>query len=94
MYSGFLPSTTDKTDPTLANQMFFWMYVAQDYENAPLVIWLDGGPGLSSQFGNFLVNGPLRIERTGDGPDDFNVTRAPQGSWADAATVIYVDQPG
>ena len=48
MYSGFLPSTTDKTDPTLANQMFFWMYVAQDYENAPLVIWLDGGPGLSS----------------------------------------------
>ena len=57
------------------------MYPAADYENAPLAIWLNGGPGASSQFGNFLLNGPLRIERTGNGSSDFNVTLAPQGSW-------------
>lgn len=28
---------------------------------APVVVWLNGGPGSSSMFGNFLENGPLII---------------------------------
>ena len=81
MFSGYLWSYVD-TNPIYNNLMFFWMYLADDYKNAPLIFWLDGGPGRSSQFGNFLVNGPLKIERTGNGTDDFNVTLAPEGSWA------------
>ena len=73
--------------------MFYWMYPAEDFENAPIAIWLNGGPGKSSTFANFLLNGPLRIERNGTTSSDFRVYLNPEGSWVDNATMIYVDQP-
>ena len=73
--------------------MFYWMYPAADFDNAPLAIWLNGGPGASSSFANFLMNGPMRIERTGTTSSDYRVYLAPQGSWVEAATMIYIDQP-
>ena len=39
------------------------MYPAKD-EDAPVIIWLNGGPGASSMVANFLFSGPLRIDRT------------------------------
>ena len=35
--------------------------------NDPLVIWLNGGPGASSTFSNFLMTGPMRVDHYGDG---------------------------
>ena len=67
------------------------MYPHADFENAPIAIWLNGGPGASSSFANFLMNGPMRI--TQDSQDNYIVSLAEQGSWVDAATMIYVDQP-
>jgi len=65
-------------------------------KNTPVAIWLNGGPGASSTFANFLLNGPLHISMNvtdTDGTEAFayNVTNNPQGSWADIATMIYVD---
>ena len=60
-YAGTLPSNTDET-----HQLFFWMYPAED-EDAPVIIWLNGGPGASSTFANFLFNSPLRISETPGG---------------------------
>ena len=73
--------------------MFYWMYPAADFDNAPVAVWLNGGPGASSSFANFLMNGPMRIERTGTETDNYLVTLAPEGTWVDAATMIYIDQP-
>lgn len=69
------------------------MYPAEDFDNAPIAIWLNGGPGASSSFANFLMNGPMRMSRTGTTSADYLVNLAPQGSWVDAATMIYIDQP-
>ena len=88
MYAGTLPSNADGS-----HQLFYWMYPAADFDNAPLAVWLNGGPGASSTFANFLMNGPMRIEKTGDTDADYKITLAPQGSWVDAATMIFIDQP-
>jgi carboxypeptidase C (cathepsin A) len=59
--------------------------------NAPIAIWLNGGPGASSIFANFLMNGPMRIERTGTNDEDFRMYVNPEGSWVDTATMIFID---
>ena len=68
MYAGTLPSNADGS-----HQLFYWMYPAADFDNAPLAIWLNGGPGASSTFANFLMNGPMRIEKTGTTDADYRV---------------------
>ena len=47
------------------HNLFFWMYPAKDAD-APVSIWLNGGPGASSTFANFLFSSPLRISQSGD----------------------------
>lgn len=72
--------------------MFYWMYPAEDEANKPITLWLNGGPGASSTFANFLMNGPMRINQTGAGVDDYIVFLA-DASWVEATTMIYIDQP-
>jgi len=71
--------------------MFYWMYPAVS-ASSPITIFLNGGPGASSTFANFLMNGPMRINQTGAGVDDYIVYLA-DDSWVDATTMIYIDQP-
>ena len=91
MYSGFVNfPVTDK----LNNNMFFWLFKnTKTVESPDLVIWLDGGPGSSTIEGMFIGNGPLRISSTGTGVDDYKIFLNPEGSWADNADVLYIDQP-
>jgi carboxypeptidase C (cathepsin A) len=86
-YAGTLPSNADET-----HHMFYWMYTAKDAD-APVAIWLNGGPGASSTFANFLLNGPMRITKTGSSQNDYQVSLAEEGSWVDSAHMVYVDQP-
>ena len=69
------------------------MYPADDFENKPIAIWLNGGPGASSIFGNFLEIGPMRLERVNDTDSGYNLYLAPEGSWVEEATMIFIDQP-
>ena len=40
--------------------MFFWFFPAEESpETAPVVIWLQGGPGGSSMFGALKLHGPI-----------------------------------
>ncbi|XP_031635907.1 venom serine carboxypeptidase-like [Contarinia nasturtii] len=44
------------------SNMFFWFFPAKvNTDNAPVVLWLQGGPGASSLFGLFTENGPYSI---------------------------------
>jgi hypothetical protein len=74
-----------------SHNLFYWFFRHPNPE-APLVLWLNGGPGATSMFGLFLENGPLRVERTGPGEDQF-VLKPAEKSWADDYNLIFLDQP-
>ena len=53
---------------------------------APLVIWLQGGPGGSSLFGLFIEHGPYYVNK-----DQQVVAR--NITWAESYNMLYIDQP-
>ena len=59
-------------------------------KDIPTVLWLNGGPGSSSQLGNFLELGPFWL-KTSDSKA-FDITRN-NNSWVRDYNVIFVDQP-
>jgi carboxypeptidase C (cathepsin A) len=73
--------------------MFYYFFQARTtggapvpLPSAPLVLWLNGGPGCSSLVGLFLENGPYRVTP--------KLTLVPANhSWTSVAHMLYVDSP-
>lgn len=70
--------------------MYYSFFSAQAHsitvpdQRVPLIIWLQGGPGGSSQFGAFTELGPIRItNRTYQSPYSWNIL----------GHTIFIDQP-
>lgn len=79
-YPGFV-KLNDKSD------IFYWLFESRhNPSTAPLVIWLTGGPGCSSELALFTENGPYWIQ------DDLNLTRN-EHSWNNNSNLLFVDQP-
>jgi len=71
-----------------ASKYFFWLFESKnDPVNDPLIMWLSGGPGCSSQLALFAENGPCQVNK--DGTD----TIPNPYSWHQKANVVWVDQP-
>ena len=88
MYSGFV-EVEHETDSNL----FYWFFRNEDGNSkAPLVLWINGGPGSSSMLGNFLENGPLKLVKD-DSTGDVSVHSLKGQAWSAVANVVYVDQP-
>ena len=66
--------------------MFYWFYRTthpDGYLNRPIILWLQGGPGLSGTgHGNFLEIGPLNQN-----------LEARNVSWIQTANILFVDNP-
>ena len=81
---------------TVGNEhnLFYWYFESRnDPTTDPLVIWLSGGPGCSSQLALFAENGPYVVRNTGT-PMAKNLSlELNRASWNANATVIWVDQP-
>ncbi|CAI2361512.1 unnamed protein product [Moneuplotes crassus] len=87
MYSGFV-QVHQQTDSSL----YYWFFRDESLsDTAPLFIWLNGGPGASSQIGNLMELGPLKLVRTGSG--DIQVHSLTGQAWTEAANIIFLDQP-
>lgn len=81
-YSGYL--TVDKR---FNSNMFFWYFPAQsDSTNAPVVLWLQGGPGATSLIGLFGENGPFTVKNK-------HGLKLRKFSWTQNHNVIYIDNP-
>lgn len=79
--SGYIPINQNQS-------MFFWLFEARkNPDTAPLVLWLNGGPGSSSMIGLFQENGPCRIKLDSSGLDNNPY------SWTESANMLYIDQP-
>lgn len=86
-YSGYI-TTNKETNGNL----FFWFFPAEsDPSSAPVVMWLDGGPGSSSMFSLFLVNGPFFT--TVDENDVLTGVAENPYSWHKKVNIMYVDNP-
>jgi cathepsin A (carboxypeptidase C) len=80
-YSGYLDIAEDK-------HLFFWFFEARFRpDEAPLVLWLNGGPGCSSSTGLLFELGPCNIA------DGGRSTTRNQHSWNTHANMIFLDQP-
>ncbi|XP_043246485.1 venom serine carboxypeptidase-like [Amphibalanus amphitrite] len=82
-HSGFI--TVDKERNS---NLFFWFFECQQASprEAPILLWLQGGPGASSLYGLFIENGPF------DADADLNLV--PRNlSWTNTHNVLYIDNP-
>lgn len=79
-YSGTLPINNK-------GSLFYWLFESRrDPSTDPLVLWLNGGPGCSSEEGLFTENGPYNVNQ------DLTLESNPY-SWTNVANVLFVDQP-
>ncbi|KAI1305189.1 putative serine carboxypeptidase CPVL [Halotydeus destructor] len=82
-YSGYL--TVNKTDNS---NLFFWFFPNQ-LKTAPILLWLQGGPGAPSMFAIFNENGPYVVQK--NWKSDPVLLR--EYAWTNYYHVIYIDQP-
>lgn len=80
-YSGYADVDDDQ-------HIFWWFFEARngDPSEAPLTVWINGGPGSSSMIGLFQELGPCGV-----GPDmkPFNNPY----SWSNSSNLLFIDEP-
>ncbi|XP_054280674.1 venom serine carboxypeptidase-like [Macrosteles quadrilineatus] len=81
-YAGFFT-----VDPAYNSNMFFWFFPAyQNNASAPVILWLQGGPGATSLYGLFAEHGPFSVKRK-------HGLKLREYTWTHDHNVIYIDNP-
>merc|ERR1711869_49568 len=70
-----------------STKYFFWLFESKaDPTKDPLIMWLSGGPGCSSQLALLAENGPCTVNKQGK-------AKLNPHSWHTKANMMWVDQP-
>ncbi|XP_012229989.1 venom serine carboxypeptidase [Linepithema humile] len=81
-YAGYLTVNKEYN-----SNLFFWFFPAMyNPKNAPVVLWLQGGPGATSMFGLFMENGPFLVNK------NIRLEKR-KYSWNLGHSLIYIDNP-
>jgi carboxypeptidase C (cathepsin A) len=84
-HSGYI---TVNTQVDNGGHIFYWLFESRSNPTKdPLVLWMTGGPGCSSEIAIFIEQGPYRINET------TGAVSSNPSPWNAIANVIYVDQP-
>ncbi|CAL5212159.1 unnamed protein product [Lathyrus oleraceus] len=68
-------------------RMFFFFFESRNgAKDAPVVLWLTGGPGCAGELALFYENGPFKIN------NDLSLSWNDYG-WDKGSNIIFVDQP-
>ncbi|RMZ88721.1 hypothetical protein DV736_g4038, partial [Chaetothyriales sp. CBS 134916] len=92
-YAGYVhlpPGTTNDLGvyQNFTINTFFWFFESRnDPTNAPLSIWMNGGPGSSSMIGLLQENGPCFVN------PDSNSTTLSEFAWNRQVNMLFIDQP-
>ncbi|KAJ5313840.1 uncharacterized protein N7443_000724 [Penicillium atrosanguineum] len=79
-YSGYV-------DLSPTAHTFFWFFEARhDPENAPITLWLNGGPGSDSLIGMFEELGPCHI-------NEKHESYVNPHSWNEVSNMLFISQP-
>ncbi|KAJ4302354.1 Cell death protease [Collariella sp. IMI 366227] len=82
MHAGHIEVT-----PEHNGNIFFWHFQNKHIANKQrTVIWLNGGPGCSSEDGALMEIGPYRLK-------DAQTLEVNDGAWNEFANVLFVDNP-
>uniref|UniRef100_A0A1D1Y4Y2 Carboxypeptidase n=1 Tax=Anthurium amnicola TaxID=1678845 RepID=A0A1D1Y4Y2_9ARAE len=82
-YSGYVT-----VDARAGRALFYWLLESPSRASAPLVLWLNGGPGCSSvAYGASEEIGPFRIR-----PDGHNLYLNPY-AWNTVANLLFLESP-
>ncbi|XP_049276194.1 probable serine carboxypeptidase CPVL isoform X1 [Rhipicephalus sanguineus] len=85
-YSGFIPVDSGE-DESYSSYLFFLHIKSEKNANKkPLLLWLQGGPGKSALYGQFLENGPLGMTVLG-------TLYKRRHTLLKQFNIIYLDQP-
>lgn len=86
-FSGFLT-----VNETYNNSLFFWFFPAKSKAaEAPLILWLQGGPGWPTMYGLFKENGPFLVGW--DAQNAKPVLLQNIYSWTENHNMLYIDNP-
>lgn len=81
-YSGYFT-----VSPLFNSNLFFWFFPAlENSDNAPVLLWLQGGPGASSMYGLFMENGPFEVISSSE-------VRLRNETWSRKHNLLYIDNP-
>ena len=73
------------------NSMWYWHFRAQNNpETAPLIIFLQGGPGAASSSDVFISNGPFAFKNYQNSDPKVYLKNV---TWAKTANLLYPDYP-
>jgi carboxypeptidase C (cathepsin A) len=76
-----------KRNHTDTAEMFYFFFEARNNsDTAPLVLWLTGGPGCSSELAVFVENGPYMLNDKGE-------VEERKYAWDVEANMVFVDSP-
>lgn len=80
------PNHAGWADLENGHHLFYWFHEARHDSAAPLLVWLQGGPGASSMFGFLFEHGPCLVKSSS--ASQFNPY-----SWTETYNIIYMDSP-
>lgn len=81
--------TGSRPAKTEGSNLFYWFTPAESApaENAPLLIWLQGGPGSSGMMGLLFELGPYYLT------EELVLEPRTVGNWNKDFNVLFLDQP-